>query len=424
MYTLGLDLGATYIKAGLFDQSKNCLLRSHREVFPPFLSELGLEREVDTQPILEVVFKLVQDLTHSVAGRVDLWISNQMQGFVLVDPSSAKAASNFISWQDQRSTLLWDQIDNIYTPSILSQIGNELWVGHAAATLYAINFKEPLVAGLMPVSLGDFVVGQLTGRMGPIHDTNASGFGCFNIEDSGWNENLIKSLGLDHLIWPEISKGFEPAWAKSNLRVFGAVGDFQASLLGAGLKEEKCLSLNVATGSQVSRLVSNLSHAYPGQLRPYFSGKTLNCHTHLPAGRALNFILKPFLAHEGRSLEEAFKALEGKTLNDSDLKISLNIFSTGKGAGGSISCIRENNLTSESILVAALTSMAETYRDCRASIDPAGECSRILASGGIITKSSYFQRLIEKKIGLPVSIATAQEDALWGLFQLSQGKTK
>lgn len=419
MFTLAVDLGASFIKAGLFDKKSKQLLISRRDPFPPFLETLGLEREVPLQPILEIVDRQIKDLLGSVSQAVDLWISNQMQGFVLVDPVSKEASGNFISWQDQRSLSVWKEIEGIYTPAILKSIGNELRVGHAATTLFAMNKKKNVLTGLMPISLGDFLVMHLTGEMGEIHETNASGFGCLSLKNSNWDEQLIKNLQLKGVIFPKVVKRFSPKMVGSKLRVWGAIGDFQAALLGVGLREDKALSINVATGSQVARIVSDVPDKYDGQLRPYFGGKLLNCITHLPAGRAINFLVSHFECLDNKTVEDLFRNLDQNMSATTSLVVNLRFFSSGDALGGSITNIREDNFSSKNLLMAALNFMSENYFSCRGRIDPERQCTYVLGSGGILTKSKYFQRLLERKMGLPVTVPSEKEDALLGLIEFS-----
>lgn len=421
MYTLAIDLGGSFVKAGLFDQSKKKLLVSSRYPFPNFIKTLGPEREVPIQSILNLVRTQIYEMTSSVSEPIDLWISNQMQGFVLVDPIKKTAQGNFISWQDQRSVQWWDDINQCYSEATLKVIGNELHVGHAATTLYAINRQRMVHSGLMPISIGDFIILSLTGQLVGMHETNAAGFGCWSIRDSNWDEWLIDRLGLKQLVWPVVESNFKPKPMNRNWMVYGAVGDFQASLFGAGLEDSQALSVNVATGSQVSRVVSKDLDldGYRGQLRPYFFGKMLNCITHLPAGRALKFILSPYLQRENLGLDDIFKMVDEDPNPTTSLKVDLRFFKGNGNVGGSISNILESNLSSKSLLIACLQEMAEVYLISRDRIDPKRESTFILGSGGIFNKSLYLQRLLEQNFRLKAKFAGEAEDALWGLFKLS-----
>jgi len=63
------------------------------------------------------------------------------------------------------------------------------------------------------------------------------------------------------------------------------VGDYQCALVGSLFSADE-VSLNIATGSQVSRMTPALALG-DYQTRPFFEGKFLNTFTSPPGGRAL-----------------------------------------------------------------------------------------------------------------------------------------
>src|SRR5581483_9961733 len=100
-------------------------------------------------------------------------------------------------------------------------------------------------------------------------------------------------LGIEGLVWPAIADHRRPIghWLVRGreVPVYPSLGDQQCALRGVGLEADD-LSINISTGSQISRLTDRPT---PGdyQTRPYFDGRFLNTITHLPAGRSLNTLV-------------------------------------------------------------------------------------------------------------------------------------
>ncbi len=102
-----------------------------------------------------------------------------------------------------------------------------------------------------------------------------------------------KTLGLDDLRWPRIRElGDVVGHMEINGRkipCYTPVGDYQCALVGSLFGADE-VSLNIATGSQVSRMTDTLVLG-DYQTRPFFEGKFLNTFTSPPGGRALNVIV-------------------------------------------------------------------------------------------------------------------------------------
>ena len=93
--------------------------------------------------------------------------------------------------------------------------------------------------------------------------------------------------------WPPLADLHRPvgelALPGRRIPCYPALGDQQCALYGIDLQEDE-LSLNVSTGSQVSRITRQLDLG-PYQSRRYVDDLYLNTITHLPAGRSLNVLV-------------------------------------------------------------------------------------------------------------------------------------
>jgi sugar (pentulose or hexulose) kinase len=200
--------------------------------------------------------------------------------------------------------------------------------------------------------------------------------------------------------------------------LYTPVGDQQCALAGVGLREQE-LSLNVATGSQVS-LRAKEYRAGPFQVRPYFDGEFLLTVTHIPAGRSLNALVNLFseLAPESKSnaWEKIIEKLESipTTTACADLSFFLGAF----GGEGALTQLREENLTVGDLMLAALESMARNYRQAAEQISPQKNWRGIVLSGGLAQKIRRLQVLIRRELPGPLRLPNFPEDTLLGLLIL------
>jgi sugar (pentulose or hexulose) kinase len=199
-----------------------------------------------------------------------------------------------------------------------------------------------------------------------------------------------------------------------------AVGDQQAALLGTSLEAGE-MSLNVATGSQVSLLTSDPA-AGDYQVRPYFGGRFLRTITHIPAGRSLNLLLR-LLAEmsTGGSGDELWVRLESaaREVPVTSLQVNLSFFPGALGDCGSIANIREDNFTAAHLFRAAIEAMAANYEHCAGRLSPARDWNRLVFSGGLILKLQTLQEAVVQRFGCTFRIAGEREDALQGLTFLA-----
>ena len=301
MSFIGMDLGTSFIKGAVLNLETRELDHVRRTPFPPPLVDSPpLACEFDPNAILSAVRALIADLSPHAPECEGIVMCSQMHGMVLMT-SRGEAMSNCVTWRDQRvlaphrsgSGTYYQEIAKRIKPPYVRQLGNELDPGRPLCYLFWFAEQGKLEQGLLPASLPDFVLSVLCESAPGVEITNAGAYGALNLETQNWHEEVIKELGLDHLHWPAIRKTGEVV---GHLNVQGRsvpcytpVGDYQCALVGSLFGAEE-LSLNVATGSQVSQIVPDLTLG-DYQTRPFFGGKFLNTFTYPPGGRSLNVLV-------------------------------------------------------------------------------------------------------------------------------------
>ncbi len=285
MSSLAVDVGGTFIKVAVITEGR--VGKVVRAPIPEFLDpsgalgEHGHAREIDPASLDAAVHEVLASVGSGVELDGRVFVSGQMAGLAFVDESGA-AVAPLISWQDTRYTDVANVVGALGEIE-LADLGDGVRVGSPLVTLAGHN--RPGDAHV--TSLLAYVAGRIGGtRAEVVHTTDAGSWGLLDTRRGRWSEAACRVARVDPEGLPEVSASVRPIAPGS--RVFTAVGDQQASLLGAGL-QEGWLSVNLATGCQVSLLSDDFGTS--AQTRPYFGavfgGRYLHTVTHLPAGRLL-----------------------------------------------------------------------------------------------------------------------------------------
>jgi sugar (pentulose or hexulose) kinase len=410
VWLAGLDLGATFVKAAVLDVDGPCLREVVRVPFPPFAGPPPA-RELDAASVVELARGLLDRLIDTHPGCAGIAVCGQMHGLVLADGDGA-AASPFVSWQDGRGLAeAWPRVREAVDEATLARWGRELKPAYPLVTLVRLR-PDP---GLTPAALPDFVAASLCGVRPVQEATNASGMGGFDVAARAWDGETIARLGLDGLAWADVCDHRRVVGEYRGLPVHAAVGDQQSSLLGVFLAEDE-LSLNVATGSQASRIAAGLERG-AGQTRPFFE-RTLRTVTHIPAGRSLNALAR--LLTELGGPEEPWPQIErlAAQAGPPRLRADLSFFPAAYGEQGELVGIVEEELTVGSLFRAAFAGMAEQYARAAGEIGAAG-AARVVLSGGLGRRSAALQEEVARRLPLPQRTTRHDEDALAGLLALA-----
>ena len=278
MSSLALDVGGTFIKAARIEGGQLVDPVIRRPIPDFILDELEQgARELSPTELDAAVFGVLADLGVDDLADHDVLVSGQMAGLAFVD-GRGQAVENIITWQDTR----YVEVETLATSigrEALDDLGDGLRVGSPAVTLAARGTPE----GAFVTSLIAYVAGRIAGcRAERVHATDAGSWGLFDTKRMRWSGAACQAAGISEQVLPEVSRDVKPI--APAMRVFTALGDQQAALWGAGLRENQ-VSVNLATGCQVSVLSDEFTTAV--QTRPYVDDHYLHTVTHLPAGRLL-----------------------------------------------------------------------------------------------------------------------------------------
>jgi sugar (pentulose or hexulose) kinase len=431
---IGIDLGTSFIKGALLDTNGSRVEHVRRIPFPEALPGMDpLYCEFSPEQVFAATRTLIGELAGLGPECTGLVMCTQLGSMVMMN-GQGQAVSNCFGWRDQRALqphpggagsyykILQERIGARY----LGELGNELPVGSPVSFLFWLAEQGKLEPGLIPVSLGDFVLSSLCKEPPSVDITTAMTYELLKLSTSQWHLDVIEKLGLSAVRWPSLRKQREPVGSmkigRATIPCFAAVGDYHSALLGALLFPDE-LSLNISTGSQVSRIVPGLA---PGdyQTRPFFDGKFANTISHLPAGRSLNVLVDLLTeiakAQDARAEPWSYIASAAAAVHSTDLEVDLSFYPGPCGERGAITNISEKTLNVGTLFRAAFENMAENYYAAASRIWPDRSWRRIVFSGGLSFKLPQLRQIIQDRFQTESRLCPVAEDALCGLLLLAK----
>ena len=435
MTYIGIDLGSSYLKGAVLDLDWLAIRHIERLPFPEPIAGLPPTfREFDPGEVVAATRALLERLLHHAPGAQACVICSQLHSLILSD-HHGRPLSNLINWQDQRalqplpqsSGSYFDEINRRITGNERRQLGNEPRPGVPLCFLFWLAQnralpREPVLAASLPA----FVAANLCASAPVLDITNAFGHGALNVETGAWHHSVITKLGLECVGWPRIvAQGAVIGEMRINSRrlpLFAPVGDYHCSQAGALLEPDE-LSVNISTGSAVIQLAQGREFG-DFQTRPWFDGRHLKTITHIPGGRALNFLvqlLSELANTQGLKLRDPWDYIleQASQVAATDLRVNPSFYFSAMGDHGSISNAREDNLNVGHLFRAAFEGMADNYARCARRICPAGDWRRVVFSGGVALKTPLLRRLICEQLGQEYRLAPSEEDTLLGLLVLA-----
>ena len=443
MSLLALDIGSSSIKGALVEVTESATAAGRivvgptcAEPFPAMVAGLPPGHfEVAPQPIVAACRRVVERVlaqSPSDCSPITALVScGQMGGVILVDRQGA-ARSNYLSWRDQRAMQpltnqppskeppskeplsYFDEFRGRLTAEDWIALGREVQPGSPLTLLAWLARHDQLDRSgqVGPMSLGDYVWRQLAGGSHLLARTQANGL--LNLHTGQLHGDLFERFGIADLYWPQLADEWQVSgrWKQlsgplsQEIPCYPCVGDHPCALIGTRLEPTE-LSINVSTGSQVSRLSTSFEPG-PYQTRPYFAGQLLNTITHVPAGRSLN-VLIDFMTEWSRSLggsvtsdpwdyviEQAARVRAGGAV--AGPRVDLAFFAGPLGDRGSISEITTENLTVGHLFASAFDAMAENYRQLVSRLCPQRDWSRIVLSGGLVQRIEQLRAVIIRRL--------------------------
>jgi glycerol kinase len=269
-FVLAIDQGTSSTKTVIFNERGKVVARGSESLHTMYLDGGLVEQDPEEiyDNVLTSVAKCIADFT-AKEGRIEdirsCGISNQRETFVLWD-KDGKPLHNAVVWQCKRSTAVCEQLRVAGLEEMIRQktglladpyfSGSKvIWLNvHNENIRDAIKQENALFG-----TIDTWLLHKLTNGEAYLTDhTNASRTLFFNLETLSWDEELIRSFGLDGLHLPDIQPsssyfgetdfgGLLPAC----IPVTAMIGDSHAAAFGEGCFGPGIAKATLGTGSSI-----------------------------------------------------------------------------------------------------------------------------------------------------------------------------
>lgn len=425
MRAVGLDIGTTTISAVILNVKGQKIERAYTFANESFM-QTGFEWEKIQNPdiIIRKAHRLLDEIFEEYQDIRVIGLTGQMHGIVYLD-ENGKHISPLYTWQDGRGNLA---IEN--KRSICEILEEDFSVkassGYGLVT-HLYNIRQNIVPkGAVKIcTIMDYLGMRLTGKKAPlVHSGNAASLGLYDVERGCFLKDILKKAGVDTEILPKVTGKFTCIGTYRGIPVSVAIGDNQASFLGAVGNAPDSILINMGTGGQVSVLSETYFTEKGIEARPFAGGYYLLAGSSLCGGRAyalLEQFFRSYAEEIGVKGVDHYSVME-KLLNKKNRSEKLKVNTAFSGTRekpekrGSIKNIGIENFTPEALTEGVLAGMTEELYKMYAKMEKGLHLSRtrIIASGNGIRKNHYLQEMMSEKFGMGMQIAEHEEEAAYG----------
>ena len=422
MKTLGIDIGTTTISAVVYDSTLG-VIASRTVSNNAFLDGAVWEKIQDPEVIYETAMESVHILLESHPDVASIGVTGQMHGIVYLD-AHGDPVSPLYTWQDGRGDLPCGE--TTWAGRLTKITGYDLATGYGMVT-HHYNVNHGIVPENAAVfcTIHDYLAMKLAGLSHPLMDaTDAASLGLYDAVNHCFDKSALVAAGIDETLLPAIVT--EPCLGVGplDIPVCTAIGDNQASFLGATAGHIDVLLINIGTGSQIS--IYSPAHVQTPALetRPFPDGGCLLVGASLCGGRAYALLEKFFrqTVKIATGFETSLYGVMARILDDEEItdvpRVTPLFQGTRKDPSirGSITGLSTENFTPRHLIVGMMQGMAdELYEMYRGYLELGGQPpAAIIGSGNGLRKNPRLCRIMEKTFGCPLVLSENDEEAACG----------
>jgi sedoheptulokinase len=433
MKFVGLDIGTTTIGGVVFDPDEQSIICSIvKKNNAAIHSENSWEQMQDPRIILGIVSEILNSFCAKYPDIEGIGVTGQMHGIVYVD-KSGNAVSPLYTWQDGRGNLSYKG-NQTYAEYLTAKTGYPLATGFGLVTHFYQSVHRLVPAEACALcTIHDYVVMRLADLERPFCDpTNAASLGLFNLGDLEFDKRALAKAGINATYLPTVTTALKALGkTKDNIPVFPALGDNQASFIGAVRDLDISFLVNVGTSSQISVYTPQFTTISGIELRPFPGGGYLLVGAPLCGGKSYALlegffknVIKLFTKQDYESLYETMNQIDALALSDRDLlKISTKFSGTRSDATihGSINNIGLTNFTPEYLIAGFLGGIAVELNEFYSSLPVSlrGKFKAMAGSGNGIRKNKLLRRMFAKVFQMKMEIPLYDEEASLGAALLA-----
>lgn len=426
MKTVGIDIGTTSISAVVADTRRCKAEKSYTIENNSFLkTDHPWEKLQNPEEIRKKVLGLLQRILEECEGIQAIGLTGQMHGIVYLN-EKGEHVSPLYTWQDQRGSIPFR--DGKSLCEVLKETqGVEVSTGYGLVThIYQTIMGQVPEQAVSMCTIMDYIGMILTKRRTPlVHSSNAAGFGFFDVERGCFQDALLEQAGVSDWILPEVTGEIVSLGTYQGIPVYTAIGDNQASFLGAVEDAENSVLVNIGTGAQVSVCSDSFLQEEEIETRPYLGNHYLLVGSSLCGGRAYA-LLESFFRQYGEAMGiknmDHYAVMEQLLENNSHTGEKLRVDTRFAGTRayperrGSIQNIGVDNFTPQALIEGVLEGMADELFAFYQKMEK-GETqvrTKIIGSGNGIRRNRYLQKIMSEKFHMELQVCQHTEEAALG----------
>lgn len=417
MTAIGIDIGTTTVCAIAIDSGSGEVLHSITRPNPGVCDTIGIQKP---DIIITECTEMTDELIAKFGNISSIGISGQMHGIVYLD-ASGRSVSPLFTWQFPGANEE-HPCGGTYAERLSRDSGYAMSTGFGLSTYYLHS-----LTGCVPTeasaccTIHDYFALSLCKNSKPIiHASDAASFGMFDFAKMDFDKAAVTASGMNADILPEVISNFETIGHYRGIPVCVAGGDNQMSFIGSVCDIERCVLVNVGTGSQVSFASRRTDQIAGTELRPCCGNVMLRVGSALCGGMAfaaLEKFIRECADLAGADCKSAYACID-KYLKAPEppepLRVSTRFEGTRENPDerGFIADISLNNFTPGHLIWGVIHSMADELYEM---YDRCGEERSILVgSGNGLRKNPALQRTFESLFGLEMHTPQHKEEAAFG----------
>ncbi|MDR6553131.1 FGGY family carbohydrate kinase [Paenibacillus qinlingensis] len=429
MYTAGIDIGTTSICVVVTNIQDGSIIRiASRANDSEIPATEFWERTQNGDRIVELVNALLAECQEDWTNVDAIGIACQMHGVLYVD-KEGQAVSPLFTWQDGRGDLHYAS-GQTYAATLNDRTGYPVNTGFGLVTHFYMTQQDEIPMGAVKLcTIGDYVAMKLCGEAAPFMDrTNAASIGLYSLETGRFDNEKLSAAGMDASFLPELATDRQLIGETADgKKVVCAIGDNQASFLGAVPTFESNLLVNVGTGSQVSVYSPSFMQSPMLETRPFIDGGYLLVGASLSGGKSYEVleqffrsVLGAFAEAEENRLYEAMNRLAEEAMTEAvpPLRVGTQFYGTREHpeATGFIQGIRADNFNAKQLTAGFLHGILDELVGCTQQFPThiVDKLARLVASGNGLRKNAAMQHIAQLKWQLPLTFGKVEEEAAFG----------
>lgn len=421
---LGIDIGTTSISI-VVSRMDGTLLEVRTVGNDSALPGMeGFQRCQSPSRILQLVWPVYEELmlVHSLKR---IGIACQMHGVLYVD-RSGEAVSPLFTWQDESG--VQPNAGSTYLDALNQITGYNMARGVAfgSITHFFLTKRGELPASAVKMcTIGDYLAMRLTGNTRPrTHVSNAAGIGLYRLAQHDFDEEAIQRADMDPSYYPEVCDGYALAgYTAQGVPVSVAIGDNQASFMGAVDDWDGEILLNLGTGGQISCRARAITETGGIETRPLVGDDYLAVFTSHCGGRAyaaLEAFYRQVLEMAGIRCDSVYGAMERSMRFSAPAREKIIVRPAfcgtrlDPGARCEIEGLTLSNFTPANLsrgflegICAELYPFYERMRAQRSFV-------AITGAGNAIRRNVELQKAVREVFGLPLKMPRHAEEAACG----------